>query len=120
MSDFPLKIVLPLLTPSLNEYLKLHYIARWKLGQQYQWGLIAVEANDEKFKVKWRERRKVIVISYRKKILDYDNFVGGAKCLIDSLEEMKLIFLDNPTYLKSEYRQVKGGPERTEIIINKI
>lgn len=119
MSDFPLRIILPLLTPSLNEYLSMHYIQRWKLGQQYQWELIAVGANEERFKVEWRERRKVGVLAYRKRLLDYDNFVGGVKPLIDALEGMGLIFLDNPTYLESEYSQVSGGPGRTEITIGR-
>jgi len=118
-NEFPLKIILPLLTPSLNAYLKMHYIQRWKLGQSYQWELVAVGANEKEFKVKWREKRKVTIISYRKRLLDEDNFIGGAKALIDALEEIELIFLDNPIYLKSKYKQVKSSREETEIIITK-
>ena len=120
MSDFPLKIILPLLTKSLNEYLGMHYIQRWKLKICYQWEITAMGGNDLKFKADWMEKRKVTIISHRKRLLDMDNFIGGAKALIDALEDLELIFLDSPKYLKSEYIQYKGSPERTEIIIEKI
>jgi len=90
------------------------------LKQQYQWELLAVGANDEKFKVEWREKRKITIISHRKRLLDMDNFIGGTKILTDSLEGMELIFLDNTVYLKSEYIQYKSKVERTEIIIEKL
>lgn len=115
-----MKIILPLITPSLNVYLDMYYIQRWKLKLCYQWELTAVGANNQKFKVEVGEKRKVAVISHRKRLLDMDNFIGGAKALIDALEDLELIFLDSPSYLKSEYIQYKGKVERTEIIIEKL
>jgi len=117
---FPLKIILPLLTPSLNVYLNMYYIQRWKLIHQYEWELTALGANDLKFKVNWMEKRKATIITHRKRLLDMDNFIGGTKPLIDALENLELIFLDNTVYLKSEYIQYKSKVERTEIIIERI
>jgi len=117
---FPLKIILPLLTPSQNVYQRMHFIEQWKLGIKYQWELTAVGANDDKFKVKWEEKRKVTFISYRTKLMDKGNLIGGMKELLDALEKLGLIFFDSPAYLEDGYFQFIGKPERTEIIIEKI
>jgi len=76
--------------------------------------------NDLKFKAKWEEKRKVTFISYRKRLMDKGNLIGGMKQLLDALEKLGLIFFDSPAYLEDRYFQFKGKPERTEIIIEKI
>ena len=120
MNIFPLKIILPLLTPSQNVYDRMHFIEQWRLGISYQWELKAVGADDDKFRVKWEEKRKVTFVSYRSRLMDKGNLIGGMKQLLDALEKLGLIFFDSPAFLEDGYFQFIGKPQRTEIIIEKI
>lgn len=66
------------------------------------------------------DRKKLMIVSYRKKLLDPDNFIGGLKLLIDSLVDIHLLYDDSLEYLELQ------GPEqkidlknpRTEIYIS--
>ncbi len=71
-----------------------------KMKEAYQWELIAVGANNPKYKTEFGERRRVTIISYRKHLCDPDNFIGGLKILLDSLIELDLICDDSPKYLE--------------------
>ncbi len=91
-----------------------------KLKRNYGWELIAVNAHDDEYKVEWGEKRKVHFISYRVRLLDDDNLIGGFKAMRDCLEDMKLIFMDSPEYLISKYEQfLDPANPRTEIRIEK-
>jgi len=48
---------------------------------------------------------KITIISIRKRLLDMDNLIGGAKTLIDSLVDKKLIKDDSPDLVKIDYKQ---------------
>ncbi len=63
--------------------------------------------------------RTVYITSYRGKILDQMNLVGGAKGLADSLVELHLLRDDCPTYATFVFRQekCKRDDERTVIEI---
>lgn len=114
-----IKIELPgVVTPSLNKLLRMHFRNRMRLKRDYEWLLIAAEANEEKYKAGWGERRRVSVTSYRKSLLDFDNLVGSFKILIDALQSQELIFLDEPKFLDLTVSQeLDPKNTRTEIVI---
>lgn len=64
-------------------------------------------------------RRKVKVVSYRKRRCDYDNFVGGLKPCIDGLKLNGLIIDDSEKYIDLEPEQkLDRNNIRTEIFIS--
>ena len=62
------------------------------------------------------EKFELSIISYRKKLLDYDNLVGGCKQLLDACSEEKLIWDDAPKYLDLKVEQHIGKKYETIII----
>lgn len=114
------RIILPLVTMSNNELLRMHFRTRMKMKLTYLWELTAVGANDPKYKVEFGERRRITVISYRKQLCDPDNFYGGLKLLIDSLLEMDLICDDSPKYMELVALQEVKKPYQTEITIESL
>lgn len=113
------RIILPIITCSNNELLRMHFIQRGKLLASYGWELVAVGANDPKYKVKQKEKRYVKIMSFRKKLLDYDNLIGGAKLMIDALVDQRLLFDDSPKYADITYFQkIDRENPHTEILIS--
>ena len=66
------------------------------------------------------EKFKLTIVSYRKKLLDYDNLVGGCKQLLDACSEEKLIWDDAPKYLDLKVEQHIGKKYETIIIREKV
>jgi len=65
-------------------------------------------------------RRKVLIFSYRKRILDDDNLIAGAKHLRDCLTVVGLILDDNARGARVTYEQetvIKGRKTSTVITI---
>ncbi len=56
----------------------------------------------------------VRITSYRRKLLDFDNLVGGTKYLLDGLRFAKLIPDDSPDQIELQVSQVKVGNETEE------
>ena len=118
MSKEIVKIILPIVTPSNTELIAMHYITQWRLMKSYMWELVAVGANDPKYKVKWKERRIVRFLSCRRGRLDYGNLAGGFKKLEDALVNMGLLVDDSERYADISYFQkVDRDDPRTEILI---
>ncbi|MCP3681231.1 MAG: hypothetical protein GY861_00945 [bacterium] len=71
--------------------------------------------------MKRTECRKKIIITRiytgRHREIDYDNFVGGCKPLLDSLKDVKFIVDDNPKWLDREYMQEKQDKNVTQVRI---
>ncbi len=63
--------------------------------------------------------RNVYITSYRSKLLDITNLIGGSKGLIDSLVELGLLRDDCPEFANFAFRQekCKRDDERTVIEI---
>ena len=114
------KITLPVVTMSNNELLRMHFRTRMKIKDAYMWELIVIGANDPKYKAEFGERRRITIISYRQKLCDPDNLMGGLKLLIDSLQEMDLICDDSPKYLELVVLQEVKKPYQTEISIESL
>lgn len=114
-------IVIPEASPSLNAHKWKHWSHHLKLRKH--WSMLVMVAKNEarignpdpldKATV------KIIREGYRK--LDTDNFVGGLKCLIDSLREQRLILDDSPDHmtLVTEQRQIpRASYPRTVVEIS--
>lgn len=77
------------------------------------------KANGGKDKVAGRLKKMCLITSYRSRLLDLDNLMGGAKLPIDVLCEFGWLDDDDPMSLHIEIRQIKCKrvEERTEFII---
>ena len=114
------KIILPIVTPSLNELLRMHWTKQRRLRKDYGWELVAVGMNDPIYKVNGQEKRGVRFMSFRPGMLDQGNLIGGFKPLEDALIDLGLIFDDSPKFADISYFQkVDRENPRTEILIMK-
>jgi hypothetical protein len=124
MSHFPVKIIMPILTPTANELNRLRWARNWKAIKQMKHDyfnlLLLCGAHEEIYRARPREKRRVTFCSFRPRLLDSDNLAGGFKYLRDTLESMGLIYRDSPRYLEASYKQETGQPVRTEILIEKL
>lgn len=62
-------------------------------------------------------RYTVSITSFRRRLLDVDNLIGGTKYFTDSLRYSGIIPGDSPDKITIEVSQVKCKNERTEITI---
>tara|TARA_R100001198_G_scaffold95657_2_gene82407 strand:- start:479 stop:838 length:360 start_codon:yes stop_codon:yes gene_type:complete len=116
------RIEIPILTPSVNFINKKHWSFKMKLRNEYQL-LIKSEMNKNKIKKSdIKEKWKVVIISNRKRLCDFDNFVAGCKQLLDALSHKHTGFIydDSPKYLDIEYIQKKNKLNTTEVYRVKI
>ena len=103
--NFPLEIILPIKTPSRNILDRTNHWVRKKNKQNIAWLFKIAGAMEDKYQARWKEIRSIKIISYRKDLIDGNNLVGGFKDLLDVLEDLKLVFNDNSTYLKHELHE---------------
>ena len=118
-----LHLIMPRLTPSLNKLIRMHWRERQKLQQTWDWEVKAAMRETYQEITFDQPKRKVRVISYRKRISDEDNFIGGLKPLIDSLVSNHLLVDDSNKFMileprPSQERDLKN--QRTEVIIKEV
>lgn len=105
-----MKLIIPELPPSLNEYLRLHWTARRRLGETWDWlvRVAALEAGGARSTSPPAFARVTITLCYptRQRVRDLDNATGGIKATLDSLRHNRLIVDDNPTAIELVVRQV--------------
>lgn len=94
------KILIPMTTPSLNEWQRCH----WKVRQDVKndFTSAAIASLRSQFKGKEYEatgKRWIVVQRVGKKLLDTDNLYGGVKPLLDALKDLRVILDDNPDCL---------------------
>lgn len=51
------------------------------------------------------KKRMILITSYRRRTLDMDNLIAGAKPWIDALRTYRIIWDDSPKYLQAAYVQ---------------
>jgi len=108
-----LTISLPII--SGNKLLRMHWAKRAKIQKDYYWEIIEVIDYPRLPK---QQLKKVIITSYRKRLLDKDNLYAGTKPLVDALKRAGLIWDDSPRWLDLEDRQVVDAKnKRTEVEI---
>ena len=101
-------MTLVIIIKSRNVLDRLHWAVKRKLKQEYA----LLIRNKMRTKPHYKELIteptffKLEIVSYRKRYLDFDNFVGGCKQLIDAMIEEKFIWDDSPKYLDLRVKQV--------------
>ena len=111
----PIVKTIPLKTPSANDWVFKHRHAYPKIRDTWYAHIAA------KFPRKAPPEHLVeaIIISYRKRPLDFANLVAGCKPIPDALKKAGYIKDDCPRFFKGHYTQVhnKDQVEKTVIII---
>ena len=111
-------ITLPIKVESRNKLDKQHWAVKRK-SKQYYALFIRNQMRLKQIKVAEKKKYKLVILSYRKKKLDFDNLVGGCKQLIDALVDEGFIFDDSPDYIDLNVAQYISKEYET-IIIRKI
>jgi len=107
---------LPMAVQSLNYLNKCHWAKRNRLLGQWQWLVKAAVLND-RIRVHVIPKAKITIERYGPKKLDNDNFVGGAKGLVDSLVREGFLVDDSPDHLVAQYIQHIDKTPRTIVHI---
>tara|TARA_Y100001963_G_scaffold159563_1_gene263782 strand:- start:2581 stop:2946 length:366 start_codon:yes stop_codon:yes gene_type:complete len=102
-------MILDVTIKSRNVLDKLHWAAKSRLRDEYI-ALIKSEMVRKKIpKAKESSYYTLEIVSWRKRLLDYDNLVGGCKQLIDAMKHAGFIYDDSPQYIKLMIKQVKNS-----------
>ena len=115
-------IEIPIITPSVNAVNKKHWSYKVKLRKQYE---LLIKSAMNKNKIKRsdiKEKWVLVVISNRKRLCDFDNFVAGCKQLIDALghKHAGFIYDDAPQYIDITYKQRVNKLNSTEVYRAKV
>ena len=108
-------IVTPIRVQSRNVLDRPHWAARRRLKQEYAL-LIRNQIKRKKITKAEQKKYKLLILSYRKRKLDYDNLVGGCKQLIDALIQEGFIFDDSTDYIDLKVEQFIAKEYQTIII----
>lgn len=142
MSEPLARIVLPFATPSLNQWLSMHWTKRESFKHKCRLiirreviampvkalqGLMFAREHGQigrdigkhakRHPVPSEAFRRVVVKRYSAGTLDADNCTGGCKGLIDAIVSEGLLFDDGPKWCSIEYQQHEAprGKGRTEV-----
>jgi hypothetical protein len=91
--------------PSLNElkreYRNPHAYARLREGWRHDIHVLLGIRNTKLIKahVDMHHRCELLIISYRRRVLDKDNLYGGVKPIVDAIRDLDLIVDDSPQWL---------------------
>lgn len=110
-------VEIPMATPSLNNLLRMHYQVKRRLRLQYE---RILRCNSRRFHhAKPNEHKRVTIERFGVRHIDQDNFVGGAKPLLDAICNVGLIWDDSPKCVSVSYVQHKSSPKqvRTRVTI---
>ena len=109
------KMVLPIRIKSRNQIDRLHWGAKARLKDKYTYMVAKQMQELEIRKAKEKEKFRIEIISYRKRLLDYDNL--DLKLILDACVRNKLIWDDAPEFIHRPLKeQIRDKEERTEII----
>lgn len=98
-----MKLIIPRVTPSLNEWQRAHWRTRKKINETWAWEVfIAYMQKERSEHGQAISKKEVTIISCRKQLCDQDNFIGGLKPLIDALKKNNLIVDDSPDWIDLE------------------
>ena len=112
-------MILPIIIKSRNVLDRQHWAKKSMLKKEYAL-LIRNQMRLNKHTFAEQQKYEITIKSNRKKLLDYDNLVGGCKHLIDALIEEKFIFDDSPEYIFMKFEQRANRGNTTEIYRRKI
>jgi len=102
-------------TVSLNVWQRAHWAKRKEINETWFYEVKVFLANN-RIEINPETRKEVHIRSYRKKLCDIDNFIGGLKPVIDALVKNKVLKDDSPEWMVLEVFQEKDiKMPRTEI-----
>ena len=107
-------------TPSQNDFSnKRGKAAQFAYSKERNWWFALIRAHLTPWAVPPDEKILCRIVSYRNRLLDYGNLVGGAKPIPDVLKRLNWIKDDSPKWFDCRYEQVQvpASEERTEITI---
>lgn len=95
-------------TPSLNQWQRMHWARRKQVKDDYVKVLrfVSVWLHEERSRL--GPARHIEIIRHSPCELDYDNLVGGAKPLVDALVWTSIIADDDPGNVTIKYMQTKA------------
>jgi Holliday junction resolvase RusA-like endonuclease len=114
-----MKLIIPKKIESQNKFQYSHWI-KYKRHKDTWFRAVWDAITDEQRDSHGDQKKRVEVVSYRTRLLDRGNLVGGAKPVLDALKHFGLIRDDSPKWIEDIVRQVQkqpDEPERTEIEI---
>lgn len=108
---------LPLITPSLNQYLRWHWSRRAKFRDTC---CICIRMQMHMYASDWvlKTPRRVVITRYGTRKLDYDNFVGGCKPLLDALHYERIVNDDTSEWVDVIYVQGTDKARRGMVVID--
>jgi len=116
-----MKLTIDLPIISANKLLRMHWAKRAKIQQDYYWAIMKELGCDNPnclHPLRDRKKKRVVITSYRKRLLDKERLYGGTAPLTDALKKAGLIWDDSEKWLDLEDRQVVDGKNpRTEVEI---
>ena len=102
-------MILDVIIKSRNVLDRLHWAAKGRLKQEYALLIRNQMRLGGYAEIKEPKKLNLEIVSYRKRLLDYDNLIGGCKQLIDAMIEEGFIWDDSPKYLDLKVKQIKNS-----------
>ena len=100
----------------MNEYIRIHWRRRADLHHLY-FNHVFAQWNDHGKTVFVNPVYITFILSFpKKRIRDFDNYIGGTKPITDALKKT-FLFRDDSEWVKGIEVQFTTGPENTQIII---
>ena len=99
-------MIIPITIKSRNVLDKLHWAKKSMLKKEYALLIRNQMRLNPIYEEAQEDRRYTLeIVSYRKRLLDYDNLVGGCKQLIDAMVHENFIWDDAPKYIDLRIKQ---------------
>lgn len=126
----PLELEIPIRTPTMNYWQRMHWSRRKRLGKEIaMWLVVAINKSGAARPDRPIARCRILVERESTQEPDYDGLVGGLKPLLDALQPagrrhpygIGLIADDSPRCLIDlETRHIPGKGQRTRIRIEPV
>lgn len=107
----PVIITVPLKIESMNKTVGRHWSN--KSGTRRMWEKALAICGNREVDKRALPYRNVTIISKRRRLIDQDNLIGGAKQLVDSMKALGWIEDDRVGAVKISYDQVKAPDDMT-------
>lgn len=115
----PIRLEIPLVIPSNNQLLRMHWREQRKLSKIWTKEVMIAKCEqlDEIPKAE-TGRRYISIVSYRRRLIrDNDNLHGGCKPVLDALVNNGLLVDDAEEWVQYDVRQILSDIPRTVIFI---
>ena len=111
------KIIIPVVPKSLNKLLRVHWSQKGKLKEQYCLLIVNQMKLNRMRRTEVGEMWNLTITSYRARLLDMDNLIGGCKPILDALSLEGFIWDDSSKYINCRYYQQQSPKDQryTEI-----